>query len=76
MLFWYAETVHAHVEIAMTGRIGFVQRIGQTGVGGVDDEVTGATCFKLVAWVAEMSGWICCEQVGFCSFSRTESRTE
>ena len=48
MLFWYAETVHAHVEIAMTGRIGFVQRIGQVRVGGVDDEVTGATCFQ--AW--------------------------
>jgi hypothetical protein len=47
VLFWYVETVHAHVEIAMTGRIGFVQRIGQTRVGGVDDEVKPA--FKLAA---------------------------
>jgi hypothetical protein len=46
VLFWYVETVHAHVEIAMTGRIGFVQRIGQTRVGGVDDEVTGANLLQ------------------------------
>jgi hypothetical protein len=49
VLLRYAEAVHVDVEIASIGRTCFMQRIGQARVGGVDDEVTWANCFKLGA---------------------------